>query len=359
MFEEYNDYRNKIREFALKEFNEEVAARYDREEKYPDELRKKSLDLGIIDMQNPAKVMIGIEELCRVDAGLGIAVTTPYFGSEVIMLFGSDKQKELLNDVYKGKYILGLGVTEPSGGSDVASLKTVAKKEGNKYILNGSKMFITNGGIADYLVVLARTSSDGNPHHGLTTFLLNTKAKGFTANKLVDKLGVRATNTAELIFNNIELSSDDIIGEEGKGFYYIMTFFNISRIYVAAQSLGIAEGAFDKIKNYFKENNVKDEYSMFRLADIGTRVEATRQLTYNAATYLFEFNPKPELTSMAKSYGSETAVIASEAAMEILGDKSLNENVERIFRNAKIMEIWEGTSEIEKLVIARYILKGD
>ncbi|MEM0140175.1 MAG: acyl-CoA dehydrogenase family protein [Ferroplasma sp.] len=359
MFEEYDEYRKKIREFANKEFNEETAAKYDREEKYPDALRKKSLDLGIVDMQSPAKVLIGIEELCRVDAGLGIAITTPYFGSEVIMLFGNDKQKEILNDVYSGKYILGLGVTEPSGGSDVAALKTTAKKNGNKYILNGSKMFITNGGIADYLVVLARTSDDGNPHHGLTTFLLNTKLKGFTANKLVDKLGVRATNTAELLFNNIELTADDIIGEEGRGFYYIMMFFNISRIYVAAQSLGIAEGAFDKITGYVKENNIKDENSMFQLADIGTRIEATRQMTYNAATYLFEFKPRPELTSMAKSYGSETAVIASEAAIEMLGDKSLHENVQRIFRNAKIMEIWEGTSEIEKLVIARYILKGE
>ncbi|WP_298279691.1 acyl-CoA dehydrogenase family protein [Ferroplasma sp.] len=359
MFEELEDYRQKIREFALKEFTEDVAAEYDRKESYPDDLRRKSLSLGIVDMQNPAKVLIAIEELCRVDAGLGIALTTPYFGSEVIMLFGNDRQKEILNDVYSGKYILGLGVTEPSGGSDVAALKTTAKKQGNKYILNGSKMFITNGAIADYLVILARTSEDSNPHHGLSTFLLNTKSKGFSATKLEDKLGVRATNTAELQFNNIELSEDDLIGEEGKGFYYIMMFFNISRIYVAAQSIGIARGAFDKIKSYIKENNVKDEDSMFRLSDVGTRIEASRQMTYNAASYLFEFKPKPELTSMAKAYSSETAVYAAEEAMEILGDESLYESVQRIFRNAKIMEIWEGTSEIEKLVIARYILKGE
>ena len=359
MFEELDDYRNKIRDFSLQEFTEDIAAEYDRKEAYPDELRKKSLSLGIVDMQNPAKVLIAIEELCRVDAGLGIALTTPYFGSEVIMLFGNDKQKEILNDVYRGKYILGLGVTEPSGGSDVAALKTTAKKQGNKYILNGSKMFITNGAIADYLVILARTSDDPNPHHGMSTFLLNTKLKGFKATKLEDKLGVRATNTAELQFNNIELSEDDLIGEEGQGFYYIMMFFNISRIYVAAQSIGIARGAFDKIKSYIGENNVKDEDSMFRLSDVGTRIEASRQMTYNAASYLFEFKPKPELTSMAKAYSSETAVYAAEEAMEILGDKSLYENVQRIFRNAKIMEIWEGTSEVEKLVIARYILKGE
>jgi len=357
MFEEYDDYRKKIRDFALNEFKDEVAAKYDKEEKYPDDLRKKSLSLGIIDMQNPAKILIAIEELCRVDAGLGIAVTTPYFGAEVLMLFGNDKQKELLNDVYSGKYILGLGVTEPSGGSDVANIKTTATKKGDKYILNGSKMFITNGGIADYLVILARTSDEG--HKGLSTFLLNTKLNGFKKNKLTGKLGVRATNTAELTFNNIELTKDDLIGEEGKGFYYIMTFFNISRIYVAAQALGIAEGSFDKILNYVKLNEIKDENTMFEIADISTRIEATRQLTYNAASYLFKFDPKPKLTSMAKAYAGETAVYSSEKAMEILGVKSLNENIERIFRNAKIMEIWEGTSDVEKLIISRFILKGD
>ncbi len=359
MFEEYNDYRKTIRDFALKEFTDGVAAKYDRDEEYPDDLRKKSLSLGIIDMQNPAKILIAIEELCRIDAGLGISVTTPYFGAEVLMLFGNDEQREFLNDVYSGKYILGLGVTEPSGGSDVAHIKTTATKKGDKYILNGSKMFITNGAIADYLVVLARTSNEEKPHHGLSTFLLNTKLNGFKANKLEGKLGVRATNTAELTFNNIELSKDDLIGEEGKGFYYIMTFFNISRIYVAAQALGIAEGAFDKILNYVKSNEIKDENTMFGIADISTRIEASKELTYNAASYLFKFEPRPQLTSMAKAYAGETAVYSSEKAMEILGVNSLNENVERIFRNAKIMEIWEGTSDVEKLIISRFILKGE
>ncbi len=359
MFEEYDDYRKQIREFGLKEFTDEVAAKYDRGEEYPDYLRKKSLSVGIIDMHNPAKILISIEELCRVDAGLGISVTTPYFGAEVLMLFGNDKQKEFLNDVYSGKYVLGLGVTEASGGSDVAHIKTTATKKGDKYILNGSKMFITNGAIADYLVVLARTSDEDKPHHGLSTFLLSTKLNGFKANKLTGKLGVRATNTAELTFNNIELNSEDLIGEEGKGFYYIMAFFNISRIYVAAQALGIAEGAFDKIQDYIKANEIKDENTMFEIADVATRIEAAKELTYNAASYLFKFEPRPQLTSMAKAYAGETAVYASEKAMEILGTNSLEENVERIFRNAKIMEIWEGTSEVEKLVISRFILKGE
>ena len=358
MFDELNDYRKKIREFALKEFTEDVSKKYDRNEEFPFDIAKKALSLGMIDMENPAKILIAIEEMCRVDAGLGISATLPYFGGEVLLLFGNDGQKKILNDVYQGKVMLGLGITEPSGGSDVAGLKTFAKKSGNKYILNGSKMFISNGAIADYLVVLARTSEEEKRHQGLSTFLVNTKLKGFKATKLENKLGVRATNTAEIEFNDVELSEGDLIGEEGNGFYYIMTFFNISRIYVAGQALGISEGAFDKIKSYVKTMNLADEQTMFDVADVSTRIEAAKQLTYNAASYLFKYDPKPELTSMAKAYSGETAVYSSEKAMEITG-KSPDESIQRIFRNAKIMEIWEGTSEVEKLVISKQILKGD
>ena len=355
MFEELDDYRKKVRDFGLSEFTEDLIDKYDKTEEYPNDIRLKALKSGLIDMSNPAKILISIEELCRIDAGLGIAATIPYFGGEVIMLYGNEKQKQILNDVYSGKYILGLGVTEPSGGSDVAGLKTTAKKIGDKYVINGSKMFISNGGIADYIVLLARTSDEENKHHGLTTFLINTKSPGFEANKLHGKLGVRATNTAELKFNNLEVSVDDVIGEVGQGFYYIMTFFNISRIYVAAQALGIARGALDKILEFVKNNNIKDEYTMFKVSDVSTRIEASRQLTYNAASYLFKFDPKPALTSMAKVYAGETAVYASELAMEITKN---DHKTQRFFRNAKIMEIWEGTSEIEKLIISRQILKG-
>jgi len=357
--------REKIREFAKREITPDLAFKYDRDEKYPFEIREKAFRDGIIDYQNPWEMLIAIEELCRQDPGMGIAATVSLFGVEVIMLFGSDRQKEkYLPLVNSGKAIMGLAVTEPGGGSDVAGLKTTATKKGDSYIINGSKMFITNGQIADFVVMLTRTSTpDSKRHHGLSTFIVETNRDGFKANKLEGKLGVRATNTAELILTNVEVPAENMVGEEGKGFYYIMTFFNISRIYVAAQALGVAQGTLDRVIEHvhrMKESGeYVDENVQFAIAEVATRIEASRMLTYKAASYLFQFKPDPKITSMAKAYAAETAVFASEKALEITGVSGLNSDLERFFRDAKIMEIWEGTSEIEKLIITRMITKQD
>ncbi|MHB1440851.1 MAG: acyl-CoA dehydrogenase family protein [Cuniculiplasma sp.] len=365
--EELKQYGKKVREFSLREFSNKVASIYDIQEKYPDELRLKALKEGIIDFSNPWKTMIGIEEMCRVDPGLGISVTVPFFGAEVLMLHGSDHLKEkYLGKVAAGEKIMGLGVTEPGGGSDVAGLKTVARKEGSKYVVNGSKMFITNGTIADFFVMLVRTAHPDDPakrHRGLSVLVVERNFKGFDSNKLTGKLGVRATNTGELILNEVHVPTENLVGEEGKGFYYIMEFFNISRIFVAAQSVGIAQGALDRTIEYLKNAEKRGEYvgeeRKFKLAEMATRVEAARLLMYKAATFLFNYNPNPTLTSMAKGYASETAAFAAEIAMEITGQTGLNTELERFFRDSKIMEIWEGTTEVEKIVISRMMLKGD
>ncbi|MCL6091040.1 MAG: acyl-CoA/acyl-ACP dehydrogenase [Candidatus Thermoplasmatota archaeon] len=357
--------RQKASDFAKKEIKPEDARVYDKQEKFPDDLRKKAFELGIVDYTNPWSMLVTIEELCRADAGMGIAATVSLFGAEVIMLFGSDEQKQkYLGSVQTGKKIMGLAVTESGGGSDVAGIKTTAKREGDKFIVNGSKMFITNGSIADFFVMLVRTSSpDGKRHHGLSTIVVEADLPGFTKNKLSGKLGVRATNTAELILSNVEVPAGNLIGEEGKGFYYIMTFFNISRAYVAAQAIGIAQGALDRILSHLgnlaksgRSEEITEEIQ-FLVADIATRVEASRLLTYKAASFLFQFKPNPTLTSMAKAYASETAVFATEKALEITGVSGITGDLERFFRDAKIMEIWEGTSEIEKLIISRNLLK--
>jgi acyl-CoA dehydrogenase len=365
--EELEETRKKIREFGLNEFKPELAEKYDREEKYPNEIRKKAFEAGIIDYNNPWGMLIAIEELCRIDAGLGISATVSLFGEEVILLFGTDDQKEkYLTRVNSGELIMGLAVTEPGGGSDVAGIKTTATRSGNKFIINGSKMFITNGQIADFIVMLVRTSPpDGKRHHGLSTIIVDTKSKGFTANKLEGKLGVRATNTAELVLNNVEVPVENIVGPEGKGFYHIMTFFNISRVYVAAQGLGIAQGALDRMLLYIKKSRtlgVQDsssESSQFILADVATKIESARLLTYKAASYLFQFKPNPVLTSMAKWQAAEAAVFAAEKAMELTGTTGISSDLERFYRDAKILEIWEGTSEVEKLIIARMLTKEE
>lgn len=359
---ELEDFRKKVREFATREFTPDLARKYDREEKYPESLRKKSIEAGFFDPSNPWKTLISVEETCRVDPGLGISITTPYFGSEVIMLFGSDfLKKKYLEPVSRGEAIMGLAVTEPGGGSDVAGIKTTAEKKGSKYVLNGSKMFITNGTIANYFVLLARTSKpDEKRHHGLSVFVVESEFPGFSRNKIRGKLGVRATDTAELILNNVEVPEENLIGEEGKGFYYIMTFFNISRIYVAAQGIGIAQGIMDRLMDLSVKMGDAfrtTEEVQLTMADIAMRVEASRLLTYKAASYLFQFRPNPAITSMAKAYASETAVFAAEKALEIGGSTAISSDLERMFRDARILEIWEGTSEVEKLIIARMLEK--
>ena len=364
--DDLKEIQKKIRDFARKEITQELARKYDREEKYPEEIRKKAFEAGIIDPSNPWATLLTIEELCRVDPGMGISATLSLFGEEVIMLFGSDEQKEkYLPMVNSGKAIMGLAVTEPGGGSDVAGIKTTATKSGDSYLINGSKMFITNGQLADFVVMLTRTSKpDEKRHHGLSTFIVETDRKGFTANKLTGKLGVRATNTAELILDNVEVPATNLIGEEGRGFYYIMTFFNISRIFVAAQALGIAQGAMDRTVEFVNRMAETDEqYNreqvQFVIAEMAAKIEAARLLTYKAASYLFQFKPEPKITSMAKWYAAEAAVYVTEKALEITGITGLSGDLERFFRDAKIMEIWEGTSEVEKLIIARMLRKEE
>ena len=356
--------RKKAQEFARKEINSEMAKKYDRLEKFPEELRKKAFEYGIIDYQNPWSMLVTIEELCRADAGLGISATVSLFGAEVIMLFGSDEQKQkYLSMVQNGDKIMGLAVTEPGGGSDVAGITTRAVEKDGKYIVNGAKMFITNGTIADFFVMLIRTEEvEGKRHHGLSAFIVDSDLPGFTKNKLSGKLGVTATNTAELILDNVPVPKENLIGEPGKGFYYIMTFFNISRAYVAAQAIGIAQGALDRILEHLNRLTKEGKTALaeevqFLASDIATRIEASRLLAYKAASYLFQFRPNPTLTSMAKAYASETATFAAEKALEITGYSGITGDLERFFRDSKIMEIWEGTSEIEKLIIARNLLK--
>ncbi|HLH85237.1 MAG TPA: acyl-CoA dehydrogenase family protein [Thermoplasmataceae archaeon] len=360
---EIEDARRRAMEFARKHITPELAVRYDEEEHFPDEIRKLAYAEKLIDFSNPWSMLVTIEELCRVDPGVGIAATVGLFGSEIIMLFGTDRQKEkYLSRVQKGEAIMGLAVTEPGGGSDVAGLKTEATDRGDYYEINGSKMFITNGQIADFFVMLVRTSRpDSKRHHGLSVLIVDANQPGFKRNKLTGKLGVRATNTAELILENVKVPKENLVGEEGKGFYYVMTFFNISRVYVAAQAIGIAQGSFDRLLEYYGKLSSSgvaiSEDAQFAIADVATRIEASRLLTYKASSYLFQFKPNPTLTSMAKAYASETASYAAEKALTYTGSAGLFSEIERFYRDAKIMEIWEGTTEVEKLIISRNLVK--
>ena len=358
--QDLKEVKEKAREFALREISPDLARKYDRDEKFPEELREKAFASGLINYSNPWAMLVLTEEFCRVDAGTGISAISGFFGAETITLFGTEEQKaKYLPPVIGGKAIMGLAVTEPGAGSDVAGVKTTATKTGDEYVINGAKMFITNGELADYLVMLVRTSRpDDKRHHGLSLFVVETATEGITRNKLTEKLGVRATNTAEIVLNDVKVPARNLIGEEGKGFYYVMTFFDISRIYTAIQAVGIAQGALDRAWEFIGGNDGGGdlkEQALLTMGEMATRVEAARLLTYKAASRLFQFNPDPKLTSMAKAFGAETAVYVTERALELTGLQGLSGDLERLFRDAKIMDIWEGTSEVEKLIIARTI----
>lgn len=365
---DYNpkDVRKRVREFAEKELRPNVAALYEDEKTYPYELRKKAAKeiLPLLNDSIMAKV-ITIEEMCRVNPGLGITVIEqPLFGSDIIDLYGNqDQKKDILDKIRSGDFISGLAITEPGGGSDVASLKTKAEKTDGGYFLNGSKIFITNGNVADYIIVLARTSVEKNKHMGMTTFILDTKSKGFTANRLTGKMGVKASVTSELLFDNIFIPDKYVLGEVGRGFYQVMDYFNRSRINVAAMSLGIAQGAMEQLIKYMiKVRNAEptistDEWTFFELSEIATKVYTARNLTYDAAYKVSHNTPNPMITSMAKKFASETAVYVSRRISKIMGVEGVTGPPEMFFRDSKIMDIWEGASEIEDLVIGRTLLK--
>ncbi len=365
---ELEEFRNKVRSFALREFTEELKHKHDDEESYPEEIRKKVFKEGLVDVSKPWEMLITMEEFCRVDPGLGLSSIVSLFGNEILMFHGSDYQREkYLEKVWKGDLISGFAVTEPNAGSDVAGISSYMKNNGDgTWLLNGGKMFITNGTIADIFLTLVRSSpvDVAKKHHGLSMVIVEKNMKGFSANKIKGKMGVRATNTGELSFDNVVIPESNIVGEIGKGFYYVMEFFNISRIYVAAQAVGIAQGALDYILNYVAVNKktgndmADKELTSFLIAEVTTRVEAARLLTYRAASLLFKFTPDPVATSIAKYYAAETATYATEKAMELLGIDGVTTDLERLYRDAKITEIWEGTSEIEKLTIARMLIKN-
>ncbi|KAA8922251.1 acyl-CoA dehydrogenase family protein [Thermoplasma sp.] len=357
------DYRKKIREFAVLEFTDERRRYYDEHEKFPMEEMKKALSLKLVDFDDPWKLMVAIEELFRVDPGMGNSIISYSFGSEILKMYGSDFQKKkYLDPVLRGEKIMGLGVTEPVAGSDVAGIASrLSKNPKGGWILNGSKIFITNGMVADFFLILAKNDPplSKKSHQNMTLSIVEPTMPGFSRVKMYGKLGVRATDTAQLNFDDIHIPDENVVGEPGKGFYYVMTFFDISRVYISAQSVGIAQGALDSLINRASADPdiASSESIQFAVAELSTRVDAARLLTYRAASLLFDFKPDPVYTSMAKYYSADTAVYATDVALRFLGLPASVTSLERLYRDAKIMEIWEGSSEVEKLVIYRTMMK--
>lgn len=371
---EQMDIQKAAREFAEGMFPE-YAEECDIQEVFPKELWKKACELGFIGVcidETYGGAGLGIleyalitEQFCRIDAGCGSILLTT-LGSDFILLYGKEEQKKrYLPGLTKGRAISGLAITEPDVGSDVTSVSTSARKQDNTYRIDGNKMFITNGSIADFLVVFCLTNeSEKARTKRHSALIVETNREGFEANKLKRKMGVRASDTAEIRFSGVEVPAENLIGiSEGEGFPQLMGVFNRYRVQVAAQGVGIAQGGLEKALLYSKQRiqfgkPIRSFQGIqFKLAEMATWIEAARGLCYRAAWMVDRGTVDPKLVAMAKWFCGEVVVKTMDEALQIHGGYGyLGEyGIERAYRDAKLLEIVEGTKEIEKLIIARQL----
>jgi acyl-CoA dehydrogenase len=363
------------RKFAINEFPK-VARECDREEKFPMEIWKKAGELGFMGIFISSEYgglglgclehAMVMEEFWRVDPGIG-NILLAVFGAEIIGRYGTEAQKQkYLRPVAEGKMILGCAITEPNAGSDIFSVNTRAVRSSDGFVINGSKQFITNGSIADFLLVFCVTNPDAKkPTERFSFLMVNRDSKGFKANKLKGKMGIRASDTAELFFDDVEVSRENVIGEaEGAGFAQVMHLFNINRMVASAQGVGVAQGALDKAVSYIQQRVQfgaplsSFQGLQFKIADMAARVESARLLYHKAAWLMDHGHVDRRLVSIAKLVAGETAVRVTDDALQLHGGYGYMDeyDVERFYRDAKIVEIYEGTKEIEKVTIAREIL---
>jgi alkylation response protein AidB-like acyl-CoA dehydrogenase len=374
--DEQKDIQRAAKEFAQGEFDRELALELERNHAFPKSIWKKACQLGFIGLHFPEAYggqglgilenALVVEEFCRQDSGIGIALSLADFSSEVILRFGSEAQKgKYLPPLTRGEAISAGAYTEPDHGSDITRLSTIAVRKGAEFVINGTKTFTTNGTLADHFVVLCQSNPDAvPPYRGMCTLLVERGTPGFDATELGDKMGIRMTSTAELSFSDVHVPSENLIGQENRGFYQVMEFFDESRIEIAAQALGIAQGAFERALAYAKERRqfgqrIADfQVTQHKLADMYTKLETARLLTYKAAWNFDLGRVDPLLTSMAKMHAGRVSVEIADEAIQIFGGYGYitEYEVERFYRDAKIMEIYEGTREIQKNTIASSLI---
>lgn len=366
-----------VRDFIKGEFKKEEIQDLVERHAYPERLWKKAAELGFIGIHFPEKysgqglgVMENIlvaEELARGDSTVGTCLLIADFASELILHFGSEEQKAAwLPKVAEGECLSCGAFTEPDHGSDITTVETTAVKEGDEWIINGSKIFITNSGpLAGFYNVLCNTNPEASPpHRGLSMILVEADRPGVSYQDVGKKMGITLSYTAEVTFKDVRVPARNLIGEENRGFYHLLEFFDESRILVAAQALGIAQGGFDRALAYVKQREqfgkkiAQFQVTQHKLADMATKIESSRLLTYKAAWNFDQGRIDPKLTSMAKMSAARTAVEVCDEAIQLMGGYGYMEEyeVERYYRDAKITEIYEGTKEIQKNTIASTLL---
>ncbi|MBM3245258.1 MAG: acyl-CoA dehydrogenase [Candidatus Omnitrophica bacterium] len=353
-----------------------VAAKYDQTEEYPWDVIKVIADAGLFGLFIPEayggmginvlNLCLATEELSRACGGIAVCYAASALGTFPIVLFGSeDQKKKYLPDLASGKKVAAFAVTEPEAGSDASAIKTTAKKDGEYYILNGLKHFITNGGDAETYVVIAMTDKTKGAR-GASAFIVEKGTPGFTFGKKEDKFGIRASSTRELIFTDCKIPKANLLAKEGMGFIVTMRTFDMSRPGVAAQALGIAQGALDLSVKYAKERHQFGKpISSFQgiqwmIADMATEIEAARGLVYSTARMVDAGKTGVSKESaMAKMYASDVAMKVSLDALQIFGGYGYMKDypIEKYVRDAKITQIYEGTNQIQRNIIALQVIK--
>ncbi|AZV45456.1 MULTISPECIES: acyl-CoA dehydrogenase [Peribacillus] len=373
--EEHEMIRKMVRDFALNEVAPTAAER-DEEERFDREIFDKMAELGLTGIPWPEQYggigsdylayCIAIEELSRVCASTGVTLSAhTSLAGWPIYKFGSEEQKQkYLRPMAQGEKIGGYGLTEPGSGSDAGGMRTTAKLVGDEYILNGSKIFITNGGIADTYVVFALTDPESK-QKGTSAFIVEKDFPGFSVGKKEQKLGIRSSPTTEIIFEDCRVPKENLLGQEGEGFKIAMMTLDGGRNGIAAQAVGIAQGAMDAATDYAKERVqfgkpiALQQGIGFKLAEMATNIEAARLLTYQAAWLESEGLPYGKESAMSKLFAGDTAMKVTTEAVQVFGGYGYTKDypVERYMRDAKITQIYEGTQEIQKLVISRMVTK--
>jgi acyl-CoA dehydrogenase len=365
-----------VREFAQKEISPEIE-RMEAEDRFPIEIVEKMGALGLMGIPIPenysgsgmdyTSYIITIHELSKVSATIGVVLSVhTSVGTIPILHFGTEEQKKhYIPKLATGQYLGAFALTEPGAGSDVKSMKTIAKKKNDQYILNGSKVFITNGGVANTYIVFARTNNDKATNE-VSAFIIEKDTPGLIIGKKEKKMGLHGSSTVQLTFDNCIVPKEQLLGGEGEGFQIAMANLNVGRIGIAAQALGIAEAALEYAVKYAKEREqfgktiAENQGISFKLADMATEVEAAKLLVYHVASLVERNIDCGKEASMAKMYASKTAMRTAIEAVQILGGYGYTRDypVERFFRDAKVTQIYEGTNEIQHIVIAKHLLKA-
>jgi len=372
---EHLDIKKAAQEFAEGEFRE-IARDCDINEEFPPSLLKKAGELGFLGVfidEEYEGAGLGflehaliMEEFWKVDPGLGQQLCSVTFGSEEFLLFGTEDQKrKYLPPLVEGKAIMGFAITEPDAGSDTAAVSTSAVLDGDEYVINGSKVMIGNGSVANFMLVFCLTDpEEKSKSRRHSIIVVETDRPGYEADPLHGKMGIRASDTSNIFFSDVRVPRENLIGTRGKGFYQLMEFFDRSRAYVAAHGIGLAQGALDmavkhvKSREQFGQKIASFQATQFKIADMATKIELARTLTHKACTLWDKGKPNAQVTAMAKMFSGRMAVEVVDEALQLHGGYGYfnDEDVERFYRAAKILEIYEGAKEIEKVIIGRSVL---